>query len=683
MIESIYSLQNIVTDQSQLGAVSSLAQPKQFIQDSFFGGPLRRQENEALWIEGSHVPDTWEIGKRHMLTGVPKNDWKLKLSDGICLDFVPLGGKKLAIRTYGYSDHFRGPLSSKSTTWMEQPVTDWFAHRDISLEDASLDPDADLQVAELFPVFQGDAFDEEFIQWMISVHPDKDSRASLGDNSHRKTWLNAPRLSARQLSQQVDLLSLQKSRLENRREALPVMVAHGRRSIFCKLDLSSVAADYAVSGQPLPKLSEQESDLMMSVHDRMFRSEVLRLRDDDQSQAEEQAAFGLLRRAVVEPYQESPVLPVNQLANDQIVWARSPARIDFAGGWTDTMPYCIEQGGHVVNIAVNMNGQPPIQAFARCCEKRSITIRSIDLGINEEITSYDQLVSDSSIGGGFSVAKAVVRLCGFHPDFNGAKFASLSDQLDDFGGGIDMSMLAAIPKGSGLGTSSILAGTILGALNDLAGFGWDVHSLAQRVTAVEQILGSSGGWQDQVGGMLPNAKLIETQAGMSQAMSVRWLPTDFFESPEYQSRSLLYYTGITRVAHNVLKQIVRGMFLNDPKRLNTLAKIATNAGDCFDAAQRLDLDAFAQTIAHSWQYNQALDSGTNPPEVASIIDRIEPYVSAVKLAGAGGGGFMYLIAKDAEQARLLKKDLESNPPNPRARFIDMSVSSTGLQVTRS
>ena len=415
----------------------------------------------------------------------------------------------------------------------------------------------------------------------------------------------------------------------------------------------------------------------------MFRSEVLRLRQDIQSEVEEQTAFGLLRRAVVEPYQDSPVLPENQLANDQIVWARSPARIDFAGGWTDTMPYCLEHGGHVVNIAVNMNGQPPVQAFARCCEKKSITIRSIDLGISEEITSYEQLVNDSSVGGGFSVAKAAIRLCGFHPDFNGGKFDSLSDQLESFGGGVDLSMLAAIPKGSGLGTSSILAGTILGALSDLAGFHWDVQSLAQRVSAVEQILGSSGGWQDQLGGMLSNAKFIETQPGMSQTAAIRWLPTDFFESAEYQSRSLLYYTGITRVAHNVLKQIVRGVFLNDPQRLRDLAGIGKNAHDCFDAVQRLDLDGFAQTIARSWHLNQSLDSGTNPPEIAEIIDRIESYVSAVKLTGAGGGGFMYLIAKDAEHARLLKNDLESNPPNARARFIDMSVSSTGLQVTRS
>ena len=177
---------------------------------------------------------------------------------------------------------------------------------------------------------------------------------------------------------------------------------------------------------------------------------------------------------------------------DQIVWARSPARVDLAGGWTDTPPYCLEQGGSVVNIALDLNGQPPIQAFSRRTDDLSITIRSIDLGISEKLETYEQLGSYREVGSGFTIAKAALCLCGFHPDFNGGKFDSLVDQLKSFGGGIDLSMLAAIPKGSGLGTSSILSGTVLGALNDQCGFHWDSQTLAARVTAVEQMLGT--GW---------------------------------------------------------------------------------------------------------------------------------------------------------------------------------------------
>ena len=146
---------------------------------------------------------------------------------------------------------------------------------------------------------------------------------------------------------------------------------------------------------------------------------------------------------------------------------------------------------------------------------------------------------------------------------------------------------------------------------------------------------------------------------------------------------MFYFTGITRVAHDVLGEIVRGMFLNDPKRLSVLGPIAANSNACFDAVQKSDVDAFSQSIARSWELNQKLDVGTNPPEVQKLMERIRPYLSSFKLAGAGGGGFLYMIAKDAEQAQLLRRELENNPPNPLARFVKMSLSATGLRVTKS
>ena len=678
LVESVYSLQNLVTDQSQLGAVASLGQPKQFIQDSFFGAPLRRQENDSLWVERSHIPATWKLSKRNVLTGVPENQWQLSLADGVCLDFVPVGDGLVAIRPYGFSDRFRGAISDESTQWLEQSAGKWFGDRNIKWPQAKIAPSTDLQEAALFPVFAEDSIEEGFVSWLVAC-----PESSGSNDAHRKMWIDAKRLSARELGQQVELKEVKQSRLQLRQDALSVMVSHGKHSIFYNLDLGDVAKTFSQSGMPLPAPTDSSSDLMMAVHDRMFRSEVLKCRQDDAWKDEEAAAFRFLEDAIVEPYLREPVVPKNQLAGDQIVWARSPARVDLAGGWTDTPPYCLEQGGSVVNIALNLNGQPPIQAFARRCDDLAITVRSIDLGISETITTYEDLGAYRDVSSGFSVAKAALCLCGFHPDFNGAKFDSLSEQLKAFGGGVDMSMLAAIPKGSGLGTSSILAGTVLGVLSDQCGFRWDQQALAARVSAVEQMLGTGGGWQDQLGGLLPGAKLVQTRPGMDQHPAVRWLPNDFFLSNEYKSRALLYYTGITRLAHNVLGEIVRGMFLNDPTRLSVLAGIGTNSHRCFDAVQRFDFEDFASSIDLSWQLNQALDSGTNPPQVSSIIERIEPHVSGLKLSGAGGGGFMYLIAKDAAHARQLRQELESDPPNEGARFVDMSVSTTGLQVTRS
>ncbi|TWU41487.1 D-glycero-alpha-D-manno-heptose 7-phosphate kinase [Novipirellula aureliae] len=677
VIDSMYDLQTIVRDHTELGLVPSLAQPRQFVQDAHFGVPLRRQQNESLWVENCHVPACWSLSRRHMLTGVPENEWSLNLPEGICLDFVPIEDTQVAIRVYGFSDAFRGKISHLDTHWLERSAMQWFLDRGLDFDATEISADDDLQESALFPVFEIESLDGDFVQWMVDVD------SSDQPTKQRSVWQKARKLSARELAHHARLDRVYAERLAKREAILPIMASHGNRSVFYNLDLAHVASTYANSDAAVPEYWDESEDLILAVHNRMFRSEVLRNRGDQAWLAEQAACFGLLERSIVEPYHSERVVPECRLAEDQIVWARSPARVDLAGGWTDTPPYCLEHGGSVVNIALDLNGQPPVQVFARRCEKPEITIRSIDLGSMETLTSYEEVGGFRGIGSGFSVAKAAVALAGFHPHFNGDAFVSLQRQLERFGGGLDVSMLAAIPKGSGLGTSSILAGTVLGALNELCSLGWDAHQIVARVSAVEQMLGSGGGWQDQFGGILPGAKLIQTTPGMSQAAAVRWLPSDFFRTPEFTSRSLLYYTGITRVAHNVLSEIVRGMFLNDPARLSVLDRIGENSLECFDAAQRSDMSVFNRSIRRSWELNQRLDEGTNPAEVSQLVERVESMCSSLKLSGAGGGGFLYMIARDAESAERIRRDLENDPPNAGARFVDMAISTTGLRVTRS
>ncbi len=145
------------------------------------------------------------------------------------------------------------------------------------------------------------------------------------------------------------------------------------------------------------------------------------------------------------------------------MWGRSPVRLDLAGGWTDTPPYCLEHGGKVVNLAVNLNGQPPIQAFAKLSPRPELVMRSIDLGAEQRVSTYEELASFAQPGSEFAVAKAAFALAGFLPRFHAAGgYRSLREQLEDFGGGIEVSLLCAVPKGSGLGTSSLLAATVLG-----------------------------------------------------------------------------------------------------------------------------------------------------------------------------------------------------------------------------
>jgi len=393
--------------------------------------------------------------------------------------------------------------------------------------------------------------------------------------------------------------------------------------------------------------------------------------------------FARLRETIVREAESAPVVPRRCVLDDQIVWGRSPVRLDLAGGWTDTPPYCLQFGGQVVNVAVNLNGQPPIQVFARVSQKPELVIRSIDLGVEERVQTYQELATFDQVGSGFTIAKAALAMAGFLPRFNPGAAPTLAEQLRAFGGGIEVSLLAAVPKGSGLGTSSILAATLLGTLSELCGLNWNEHVLFRRTLALEQLLTTGGGWQDQIGGVLRGLKLIETQPGTSQTPVVRWLPEMFFEPPFANQTVLLYYTGLTRVAKDILQEIVQKMFLNDPKTMKVLAQIRQHAGATADLLQRCDWDGFGAAIARSWELNQRLDRGTNTPEVQAILDAVAAHLAGAKLLGAGGGGFLLMVAKNDDAARRIRTMLTERPPNSRARFVALQPSGRGFQVTRS
>lgn len=125
------------------------------------------------------------------------------------------------------------------------------------------------------------------------------------------------------------------------------------------------------------------------------------------------------------------------------------------------------------------------------------------------------------------------------------------------------------------------------------------------------------------------------------------------------------------------------MFLNNSRHLNLLDSMKQHALEVFDALQTNDLAYYGKMVRATWEQNKALDAGTSPEVIESICRRIDDLCYGYKLPGAGGGGFMYMVAKDAEAASRIRRVLNENPINDRARFVEMSISNEGLQVSRS
>ena len=125
------------------------------------------------------------------------------------------------------------------------------------------------------------------------------------------------------------------------------------------------------------------------------------------------------------------------------------------------------------------------------------------------------------------------------------------------------------------------------------------------------------------------------------------------------------------------------MFLNEHDQLELLRQMKEHTLQMYDAIQRQDFLQMGRLVSRTWEQNQQLDNGTNPPDVKAMTDLVDDLCLGYKLPGAGGGGYLYLIAKDPEAAARVKTILNENRLNKNARFVDMTLSKSGLQITRS
>lgn len=670
IVSSMVDIQNIVNDQREIMHHSLKPHPSMFTQNSEVEIKIT-EHNQNLWIENSCVSAQWTIAHENIITGVPRNQWKIELRPGQCVDIVPIGDESYAIRPYGFNDKFRGDITDGVTEYLGEPFTRWAEERGIDA--AAIEGKDDLQSARIFPVVDNINDAGLVLRWMLNEPYQQGGRV---------VWNEAQRLSADEISAQANLRRLVEQRRENRAQNWSFLSHNYAHSVFYQVDLDDAAHEFAANHIAEPTPLPADEPLLTRIHDAMFRSELQRLNGMDGSESEGRA-FRLLREGLTQTVLAQKQHPRLSVYSDQIVWGRSPVRIDIAGGWTDTPPFCLMEGGNVINLAIELNGQPPLQTYVKPCRDHHIILRSIDLGASEVITTFEELRDFHHVGSPFSIPKAALALAGFLPEYSAEQYQSLAQQLAAFGCGIEVTLLSAIPAGSGLGTSSLLASTVLGAINDFCGLMWDKNEIGRRTLVLEQLLTTGGGWQDQFGGLLQGIKLLQTGKGFDQNPVVRWLPSSLYTQPEYRACHLLYYTGITRTAKKILAEIVRRMFLNQHDELALLREMKQHTIDMFEAIQRENFDEMGRLVRKTWQQNQLLDSGTNPAEVARLTSLIDDLCLGYKLPGAGGGGYLYMVAKDPEAAARIKQILRENRLNANARFVDMSLSDKGLQISRS
>ena len=678
------------------------------------------------WIEGCKVQERVVFAKHGTLVGVDV-DKPLELPEHACLDVLPgrdrRGEAVHFVRCYRDDDPLQ--TSSINEIHLNGKSLDWWLSKAGVADDEIWDeqisvPDRSMWNARLFPAERQRT---DYRRWLWMFKP-----AQASDGNFRD-WITAERYSFQEMALLADVRAFHARRTAMRGDTIRDNLRRQFRSDshFSAADLSYLLAHSSEPSLWLSRLIaevrwqaehlncsdpqeafalsrvvhslgsaiEQQLQSDEAMTNAAFSRGALALSEADlrwlgdaglgigaETTAGEwanrakQLAFEHVRRQIVSSVGKEP-LPRNALRPDEIVWGRAPARLDLGGGWTDTPPYTLERGGCVLNAAVELNGQPPIQAFARVTREPMIRVRSIDVGTQLDLRDWDQLLDCGVAAGEFSLVQAALAISGFTPKSG----ETLSAALSAFGGGLEITTLAAIPKGSGLGTSSIMGSVLLAVINRVLGRQLTQTELFHGVLRLEQKLTTGGGWQDQIGGSVGGLKFITTQPAMVPNAVIRYVPPDVLDPHSNGGQTLLYYTGITRLAKNILQQVVGRYLDRDREALRTLVGLQEIAPLVAEAISRKDIAAFGQLIDQVWELNKRLDPDSSNASIEAMLGQVRPWIHGAKLLGAGGGGFLLLVCKSPQDAARVRAELDGNPPNERARFFDFAVSPGGLSVS--
>lgn len=600
-----------------------------------------------------------EPGENNLFIGLANLKIDYPTPDGMCFEGRSnrLGEFTLV---YGVHDTWKPTVKPEQLTFCGVPLSDWLSERSLNLEQIA----SGSGMVDLY----------ELRLWAPGTAPNNlrgylDTRAASGE--WRRWFLESERYCLREINEADDAQEREHKRMSIRRDLLreQVLSGSGWRSITARDFRESFSC---VDAPTLDPITERNDDILISIYRRHLLGSLAGGCRSDSIQN--------LGIDYLSDYHAGS-LPARAIKSDQIVWCRSPVRLDIAGGWTDTPPYTLREGGSVLNVAVDLNGQPPIQVFCRPIDDPLIRIHSIDTGLSETIGTFTDLEGYSAASSAFALPKAALRLIGFSSAVSGSR--SLADELRRIGCGIEITLLCAIPKGSGLGTSSILAGTILSALHRFFGVVHEQDRLFREVLQMEQMLTTGGGWQDQIGGLVGGVKFIETHPGLKPRPLIYQLDPFLFEDPQASACFTLFYTGMTRLAKNILQEVVDSVNGLEPAYLFTIRGLKTLSQKAREAISLRSLSQLADVLSLSWRSNQYIHPSTTNDDIEAMLNDLDGLYLGMKLLGAGGGGYALFISESPAQASRLRQRLRDKHENDRARIVDMSLNRRGLLVSVS
>ena len=312
--------------------------------------------------------------------------------------------------------------------------------------------------------------------------------------------------------------------------------------------------------------------------------------------------------------------------------SKAPLRLGIAGGGTDVAPYSDIYGGAILNATISMYAYATIKPR----KDNKIILNSIDKNLKIEFDSKKELPYDGNLDLLKGIYNRIVK------DFTKEALS------------FELTTMVDAPPGSGLGTSSTLVVTILGAFTEWLKLPLGEYDLAHLAYNIERVdLKMAGGKQDQYAATFGGVNFMEFYKDEKVIVNPLRIRSKYLNEMAYNI--VLFYTQTSRLSSKIIEAQSKNVISKNQKSIEAMHQLKKQAVLMKEAILKGELEKIGEILDFGWKFKKQMTEGITNPLIDEIYEAAKSKgASGGKISGAGGGGFMIFYCPNNSRSEVVK-----------------------------
>lgn len=312
--------------------------------------------------------------------------------------------------------------------------------------------------------------------------------------------------------------------------------------------------------------------------------------------------------------------------------SKAPLRIGLAGGGTDVSPYSDLYGGAILNATISLYARATIEPIS----ENRIILEAVDRNEQQEFGISNELPIDGTL----DLLKGVYNRI--------KKDYPFKDQ------GFRLSTFVDAPAGSGLGTSSTLVVSIIGAFTEMLRLPLGEYDMAHYAYEIErEYLGLAGGKQDQYAATFGGVNYMEFYG--DDKVIVNPLRVNQDHLFELENNLLLYYTATSRESAQIITRQSRNVTDKKEASIEAMHQLKQQAQRMKEALLKGKLNEIGEILDYGFEQKRKMAEGISNRLTEEIYQAAKQAgATGGKISGAGGGGFMIFYCPGNSKYKVMK-----------------------------